>query len=254
MAKKKSPLSNPIVQEIVAGLIWFYMQLVKRTVRWEVRGMEHVDAFWNNPMPAVLCFWHGRVVGLLSGWRLDLVKPVVLISKSEDGDMISRTARMLGVKAVRGSSRNPKKEKSGKGGKQALEDLIAMLKQGEAVVITPDGPRGPRYRAKPGAAAAAVETNSPVLVCGFSARSMKVLGSWDRQVLVRPFTRGVFVWHPMIYPPTEGTRAEKIALMREQIETALHKVNREADESCGRIPIEPEAPYQADADASAPQG
>ena len=113
---KKNLMTNPVIQEIIAGLIWVYMTLLKFTVRWEIRGLEHIQPHWDNPGPAVLCFWHGRVVGLLAGWRLDKQKPTVLISKSTDGDMITRTARNIGVKAVRGSSRNPKKEESGKGG------------------------------------------------------------------------------------------------------------------------------------------
>lgn len=244
---KKNIMTNPVIQEIIAGLIWAYMMLVKYTVRWEIRGKEHIQPQWDNPGSAVLCFWHGRVVGLLAGWRLDLLRPTILISKSTDGDMITRTARNLGVRAVRGSSRNPKKDESGKGGQQALKDIIKLLKDGEAVVVTPDGPRGPRYRAKPGAATAAVDTNTHAIVCGFAVKGMKALGSWDRQVLVWPFSKGVFVWGPIIPVPETGTRQEKIDLMRQQIEDSLIAINREADEACGLTPIEPDPPYDPDA-------
>lgn len=236
---KRSPLSIKPLQIALAWLIGVYMKLVKSTVRWQVRGQENVAFHFADPKGAVLTFWHGRFMGAISAWPIPLQPVAVLVSRSAHGDMIKRTADMLGVDSIRGSSRNRKKLEKDKGGAEAYAKMVEYIRSGGAVGLTPDGPRGPRYRAAPGAAAVAVETGVPVIVMGWSVKWRIVFNSWDRAILPLPFSKGVIVWGETVFPPERLERAEAVEQVRTRIEASLNAANRQADEACSVPPIEP---------------
>src|SRR3546814_11680450 len=69
--------------------------------------------------------------------------------------------------------------------------MSRLLVEGTTVVITPDGPKGPRMRFKAGAVKAAQMTGAPLVALTGSARPRKRFGSWDRLCLPLPFARGI---------------------------------------------------------------
>lgn len=235
----RSPLAFKPLQIVLASLIGWYMRLVKHTVRWQVRGEQNVAFHFADPEGVVLAFWHGRFMGAISAWPIPLQPVSVLVSRSAHGDMIKRTADMLGVGSIRGSSRNRKKLDKDKGGTEAYLKMLDYVRSGGAVGLTPDGPRGPRYRAAPGAARLAVEANVPVIIMGWSVKWRIVFGSWDRAILPLPFSRGVIVWGETVFPPQGLEQSAAIEEVRQRIEASLNAANREADEACGLTPIEP---------------
>lgn len=236
---KRSLLAAAPVQIVLSALIGGYMKLVKHTVRWEVRREENVAFHWNDPKGVVLAFWHGRLMGAISAWPIPLQPVKVLVSRSAHGDLITRTAGMLGVGTIRGSSRNRSKLDKDKGGSEAYRNMVAFVAQGGCMGLTPDGPRGPRYRAAPGAARLAVETGVPVLIMGWSTRWRIVFNSWDRVILPLPFSRGVIVWGEPVIPARDMARPDAIEEVRRQIEENLIEANHAADLACGVRPIEP---------------
>src|SRR5262245_58204779 len=84
-------------------------------------------------------FWHETI--LLPAYHYKHTAARVLISEHADGEMIARACGHLRLKAVRGSTT--------RGGAKALRELVE-LKGKSPVVITPDGPRGPRRGEPPG--------------------------------------------------------------------------------------------------------
>lgn len=236
---KRSLLAAKPVQIVLSALIGNYMKLVKHTVRWQVRREENVAFHWEDPKGVVLAFWHGRLMGAISTWPIPLQKVSVLVSRSAHGDLITRTADSLGVGTIRGSSRNPEKAGRDKGGGEAYQKMVEFVRAGGCIGLTPDGPRGPRYRAAPGAARLAVETGATVLIMGWSTRWRIVFGSWDKLILPLPFSRGVIVWGDPVVAPADLPRAEANEQMRRQIEENLIAANAEADIACGVRPIQP---------------
>lgn len=241
---KRSPLSFKPLQIALAALITAYMKLVKHTVRWQVVHRENVAFHWDDPQGAVLAFWHGRLMGAISTWPIPIQPVAVLVSRSAHGDLIKRAADNLGVGTIRGSSRNRRKLDKDKGGAEAYRKMVAFVKSGGCMGLTPDGPRGPRYRAAPGAARLAVETGAPVLIMGWSTRWRIVFNSWDRVILPLPFSRGVIVWGEPVIPSTDMGKDEAIEEVRLEIEAGLNAANREADERCGVKPIAPADPIE----------
>ena len=238
MSLAKRVLSN-VVERGLCWLAHLYIRFVHATGRWEYVGVEARGALWRDGTPFILAFWHGRLLMMPYVWRCGM--PIhALISQHRDGRLLSRTSGHFGVDTVTGSST--------RGGLAAVRGIAAILKAGESVAVTPDGPRGPRMRAAEGVARIAKLTGAPVLPASYSIRRRRIFGSWDRFVLALPFSRGVFVFDR---PVTVGRDADAAAIeaARRAIEDSLNAITAEADRRCGHEPIEP-APLTAEAAAS----
>lgn len=132
--------------------------------------------------PCVVVFWHGRMIPVWYRFRGDAA---AVVSASADGELLADyLERTLGYAVViRGSS--------SRGGGEALAAMVEQLKE-RRVLITPDGPRGPLHRAKPGALVAAQRSSRPVLCCSWIASRAFALGSWDRMEIPYPFAKVEF--------------------------------------------------------------
>jgi len=133
------------------------------------------------PWPVIFLLWHNRIV-FVPGcfprrWRENTA---VLISASRDGARATSIIRRFGLQIVRGSS--------SRGGHGALRALKRALARDTSVVLTLDGPRGPRYRAQPGAAALSQLSGVPVVPLSLNAPSRWELGGWDRTQIPKPFS------------------------------------------------------------------
>ena len=187
------------------------MGLISRTCGWQIiRGAEHVAALIEAGQPAVLSFWHDRT---FFGARFLVHRMVrrgypvtILVSQSRDGELGVKLATRWGVGVVRGSA--------SRGGAEGLRRLYkAVVRQHSAVVVIPDGPRGPKSEAKPGALVLAQMTGIPILPIGFAARRYWTLRSWDRMIIPKPFTRiAVVIGEPLVLP----REFEEAALAAEQ--------------------------------------
>ncbi|HET9869160.1 MAG TPA: lysophospholipid acyltransferase family protein, partial [bacterium] len=138
----------------------------------------------DTPEPPLWSLWHETI--LMSVWYHRRRDVHVMISASRDGELISTVARAFGYVPVRGSS--------SRGGPEAAAELVEYLKAGKRSAITPDGPRGPRRRLKPGVAKIAALSGRPVVPFAFEAEKCWRLKSWDRFIIPKPFSRAVFVY------------------------------------------------------------
>jgi len=114
-------------------------------------------------------------------WKLSARRCVCLISASADGEMIARIVERFGIQAARGSS--------SRRGKEAFRELAENFDGGMDVAITPDGPRGPRYRVQQGIIGLAQRTGAPVYPVSWIMDRKIELPSWDRFMIPLPFAR-----------------------------------------------------------------
>lgn len=232
-------LPHMLAARVVPALGSGYIRLVRRCVRWTWHGREEFDAVLASRKPLIFAFWHGRILLMPPLIEETPLHVKVLISNNRDGEMISRTVGYFGASAIRGSSRDPRKAGKQKGGSMAAREAFEHLASGGIVAITPDGPRGPRMRAQLGIARISMEAGVPILPCGASLRSGKVLRSWDRFILPLPWGRGSFALGPLIEPPKEGD-GETLEAYCRRIETVLTETTRLADSSIGCETPEPQ--------------
>ena len=179
--------------------------------------------------PFILATWHSRLF-LLSYLRIGHLPMIALISGNRDGQLISKIARMFGIHAVAGSS--------SRGGSQAIREMVRLSRDGHSIYITPDGPRGPAMKAQHGVVQIARLTGLPILPAAASTSSGGERNTWDRILVPYPFGRTVVRWGEPIRVD-ENSNAETV---REQVETALTKLQQQTDRACGRPPVEPFKP------------
>ena len=188
----KRLLRSPAVQSLLAALLGRYLAFALRTTRWTLHGAANV-ARHGAGEPAIVAFWHERLPlmpPLLRQARQGGPRVHALASRHSDGRLIGELMRRFGVEVVHGSTARNGEDR---GGAAALRQLLRHLSAGEHVVITPDGPRGPRRQAAAGIAQLAAISGVPVLPCAAQTSRRWVLSSWDRMVLPLPFGRGVIV-------------------------------------------------------------
>ena len=236
----KRMLSKPWAQEFVAFLIVLYIELVRRSIRWEIRGEPIIEKIWEDKTPILGCVWHGRILMALQGWYKNRDRMVALASRSREGDIGSRLARWYKVGLIRGSSHNKNKPEKNKGGEAAYRAMLAHLAEGGSAVLTPDGPRGPRARAGYGAIRMARDTGVPIQPFTWSTRSKWVMHkSWDKHCLPQFFTKGVIIWGEQIHVAKDASQ-EDMEAARLLLETRMNDLTRKADEACGGEIIEPD--------------
>jgi lysophospholipid acyltransferase (LPLAT)-like uncharacterized protein len=176
-------------QAVLAWLLGTYLLIALRTTRWTLVGAEHVAPYFCD-RAGVVAFWHERLPLMPQLWVLArrAGAPMalhVLVSRHRDGRLIGAVMRRFQVGLVFGSS--------SKGGAASLRASAGRLAAGDHIVITPDGPRGPRRVAAPGVAQLAAIAAVTVLPTAAQTTRRVTLGSWDRMVLPLPFGRGVIV-------------------------------------------------------------
>ena len=233
MKLAKKILRTQMGQDFLCLLAAYYIRFVYLTSSWSVVRGDIPKGFWNKDKKFLLCFWHGRLLMMPYCW--DMTKPIhMMISMHRDGRFISDTVSRFDIKTVVGST--------SKGGATALRTMVKIIKDGDYVGLTPDGPRGPRMRAQDGIVSIARLANVPIIPVGYASTNSRVLSSWDRFIAALPFGRGVFVWGEPIYVPNTK---DKLVLekTRQKVEAAINAVSKEADHICGLEPIEP-APSQ----------
>ncbi len=217
-----NPLREKLALAIVPPLGFAYIRFLHATMRFEFRGTEHLERARRDHGGFILTFWHSRF--LLMPYSYPGPRLTVLSSRHRDAEMLNRILVRFGLEISRGSST--------RGGTEALLDILRKVKRGYDVGITPDGPRGPRRRVKPGVIVAARLAGIPMVPVAFSASPARRLRSWDRTVIPRPFSRGLFLYGAPIQVPRDAddTEAERLRL---RVETELDRVTDAADEEVG---------------------
>jgi lysophospholipid acyltransferase (LPLAT)-like uncharacterized protein len=145
-----------------------------RSMRMDSQGHEQVDALYRQGQHIIIAFWHAQQLMAPMGYRG--TEANVLVSQHQDGEIIARIIARFGLWAVRGSST--------RGGAFALRELIRLGRSGADLVVTPDGPKGPRQVAKLGVVQLAKATGLPIVPVAFSCSKKNSLragiGSWSR--------------------------------------------------------------------------
>lgn len=153
-------------------------------MRMRVEGAQSVDRLLAQGQRMIIAFWHAQQLMMPLAYRG--TEAHVLISRHGDGELIQRIIAQFGLQAVRGSST--------RGGVEALRELIRLGRSGVDLVITPDGPKGPRQVAKMGVVQLAKVTGLPIvpLAFGCSKKTLRELGSLHHalSVLARHLSLG----------------------------------------------------------------
>ncbi len=188
------------------------LRLACATWRWDVSGLEHVAPFWSGGKPVIICCWHGRLLMLPFTWfRHGGGDIYVLMGRNRNGELITRIVSRFNMKAIRGSSRS--------GGKEARDEMSALVKSSPAttIALTPDGPHGPVFVSKLGAAQLSRQASIPVVWASAAASAVWRLPTWDRFQLPLPFARVKVRFSEAMFP--EAHSASSLEAYRDALDT-----------------------------------
>ena len=184
------------------------IRLLLKTCKVKIHGLDHFVKTAEKS-PCMLMLWHSKLV--LVSEILNKHAPqfiyTAFISKSRDGDPLAYLA--TSYKSGR-ALRVPHNARH-----LALNQMIGSIKnKGEIIIITPDGPRGPREEVKPGIVLAARETEANVFPFSWKAERFWQLKTWDKMKIPKPFTSiNVYFGDPFITTGNNGNRNENAALL-----------------------------------------
>jgi lysophospholipid acyltransferase (LPLAT)-like uncharacterized protein len=192
-------------------LIWLIGTLLGSTWRVSVDDPCKLDPFNDRGTGRIYCFWHSRLLALTYIFRN--TGKTAVVSQSKDGQLAAGAARRWRHGIIFGSS--------SRGGSSAMRESIRLLELQQCLVITPDGPRGPRERVKPGVAQIAIAAGAPVIPVAISVNRCWRLKSWDRFIVPKPFARiRVTIGNPLSAPANPATD-EQTEQFRHQIDESL---------------------------------
>jgi lysophospholipid acyltransferase (LPLAT)-like uncharacterized protein len=217
------------VQAALGWTLGVYLRLILATVRWRHENLACVEPTLTGGSGAIALFWHGRVPLCLATapqwWRK---RTRAFVSPSADGEFIARALAMSGFPAIRISSAKRGDTAKARQAVAAIREAVAWVGGGGALVVTPDGPRGPNEVIAPGALQIARRSGQPVFLMGIAARPAAQLKTWDRVMFAAPFGRGAVVWDgPLHVPPDADETA--IGRLIEEWSARLSAATRRAE-------------------------
>ena len=220
-------LGQRLALAVVPRVVWALVWITGLTWRFEVLAEEGVTPvlFGQKPGPEIYCFWHQCVLPCTVYFRRS--RAVILISRSFDGELITRILKMFGFGAVRGSS--------SRGGSEGLRGLKNVIESGRTAIFTADGPRGPIYQTKMGPIKLAHATGAPIGVFHLEPKRAWVLNSWDRFLVPKPFTRIAVSWAQWTHVPGD-LPADQYESKRAELNAALERARLHALEHLGKSP------------------
>lgn len=207
---------------------WFgppVLKLWSRTWTVTILGSENLAEVRQEHVGHFMTLWHGRMIlGLPShahfGWY-------VLVSRSGDGDISQELLRGFGYGVIRGSS--------SRGGASAVSAMLEILRSGSVVIVTPDGPRGPRHSTNPGLAWMSRETGFPVIPCGVACDKAWHAASWDRFTLPKPGAHIIVTYGSPVTLPPEASE-DDLTQATDRIRDEMLRCETEAFARLGQEP------------------
>jgi lysophospholipid acyltransferase (LPLAT)-like uncharacterized protein len=208
-------------------LVRFAGYTLARSARLLVRSLSggysplgpNVDpASYTGPDRYLFSIWHENMLLPAVGYGHPSL--AVLVSRHTDGQLLAAVAKYMGMKLVTGSS--------GRGGVEALRQLIDDKAPWRHLAVTPDGPRGPRRVIKPGIVFIAAKTGMKIVPTGVACTRVWRAKSWDRFVVPKPFARALGITaEPIAVPPDVG--ANDLEPYRLKVQAEMDRLQKVAD-------------------------
>jgi len=201
-------MSNVVISA-AHSMVRFYLRFVRLIIINEDEPVNCVE----NGGKIIVALWHQRFFGVVRyAERFSKYKPSAIVSRSRDGEIISRVIIRLGYRPIRGSS--------SRGGKEALAAIVEDLNQNLCAIHAVDGPQGPKGVVKPGLIRMAQLSRATIFPLYISVERAWILGSWDRFLIPKPLSRVLVRWgDPIVIPDTIET--EQFEIIRLHVENTM---------------------------------
>ena len=220
---RRFTLRQRIVLRIIITAGYWFIRLIGPTLRVCVSREEGAQQSIGE-QPLIASFWHAGMIPATYMCRNLGVR--VMSSNSYDGEYMGRIIRKFGFVAVKGSST--------RNAVRALLGLRRALQEGWTVAFTLDGPRGPRYKVKPGPVALARSSGVPLTMFHMAVERAWVLSTWDRLIIPKPFSRVLMRFGKLIPVPSDATD-EEVERYQQELQNSLDRVREFAEENVSKV-------------------
>lgn len=233
----KAVLRSAAVQAALGWLLGMWLRLVLATVRWRHENLACIEpTLADDTRGAVALLWHGRIPICLAVapqmWRK---RTKCLVSPSADGEFVARALAMSRFPTIRASSAKAGDAAKMRQAVAAIREATAWVRSGGALVVTPDGPRGPNEVIQAGALQIARRSGVPVFLMGIAARPAIRADTWDQVMFGLPFGRGAVVWDGPLQVPEDADETTISGLIAEW-SARLSAATRRAEALVDRAP------------------
>ncbi len=227
MAMLKKIMRSSPGHAFMCWLVANYVRFVRMTNIWTIEGTEARDKLVAEGRNFVIVVWHNRLAMMPYAFGHMADKITVVASDHRDGRLVVGGLGSFGFKAILLGNDTISK---------GTRDAVRVLKRGEYIGFTPDGPRGPRGRAKQGAVVVASLAGVPIIPVTYAQSRRKLLRSWDRFNFPLPFARSICRWGEVIEVPRKAD-AESLDRVRLEVEKVLTEMTDDCDRRMGQEPI-----------------
>lgn len=208
-------LSTYLLPPVLAALIYI-LNLTLKVIEVDKEIEKKLE---EDGKPIIYTYWHGRLF-LYPCYYKNRARFKLLVSPSEDGEIIARVSCLFGYGIVRGSSyKNPR---------AALRTLKRLMSEGFSTLLIADGSRGPLEKLQPGSLMLSKLTGCPALPTTVSFSSYWRLKSWDRLMIPKPFSKAVVVYGAAVKVP-KACDSAGLEEKRKELEATLHSITDFAD-------------------------
>lgn len=197
-----------------------YVEIVLRTCDITIEFDKDAEEIVKAQRLCLMSYWHGRIV-FFPSFFTKYGKFAAIVSAHGDGQIVADVIESYGHQTARGSSR--------KNNISAMRETIRLLRNGVSIHLTPDGPRGPRFKIKGGVMELAKKFNIPVIPNCFSITKGKVLNTWDRFLLPLPFAKVLINIGKPVYATGEKDNERLEKIMLDQMKALDKKMNLKVD-------------------------
>lgn len=207
--------TSRFLHNLLVSLVHGYLKFVYATTRWEV---IYIGAKFDTKClkGSILLFWHNRLTTIPflfqnSGFH-------ALVSPHSDGQIIAGILQKFGINTIAGSSNRDSLK--------AVKEMLLLLREGKPIGVTPDGPRGPKYKINGNVLAIAQRAEAKIITLSANITHKFILNSWDNFIIPLPFSRGVIIF-------SEEIDTKSSQLDNSYLESKLELVTNTADKYFG---------------------
>lgn len=130
--------------------------------------------------PSIIAFWHGNMLPVWFYFRNQ--RPYGVVSQSKDGQVLSSLLEYWDYNLIRGSS--------SKDSKEVLNQMVDVVSNNNTLLITPDGPRGPKEEFKAGVFIASQRSQKAFYFINVEISNKYIFEkAWDKFKLPLPFSK-----------------------------------------------------------------
>jgi len=215
---KFDEIKKSVLTFLGLNVLKFFVNLLVKTYRIKIINGKYAEELQHGNKNYIVAFWHGK---MLVPWYVHGNKNFsALVSRSKDGEILTRVLKKWNYEVIRGSSHI--------GGKEALQLLENAADKGYSVAITPDGPTGPSFKMKAGAVVLAKRKGLPLLLVGAASAKKKNLNSWDNFEIPKPFSKVIVKYSEPVYI-SESLNREETEILIKKYESDMIALQKEAE-------------------------